>query len=292
MNRLESYRDFYAKLVTGLAGIPQNSTGLINAFASIPREQFLGPGPWRMVTRTGYLMSPTNDSAFVYQDLAIALIPEKHINNGQPSLHARCLAALEIKPGEKVLHVGAGTGYYSAMLAMLAGPQGAVTAFELEKDLAHRAAANLSTYSNVKIENRSGVESPLPECDVIYVSAGATGPMDVWLDALRPGGRLLFPLTGSQGGGVMFLITKTAEDSFAAKFVSPAAFIHCCGARDEDAAKKLDETFKAMQTGATNQNGVTAVQSLRRGTPPDETCCIAGNGWWLSTQSPNAVAKD
>lgn len=292
MNRLEAYRDFYARLVTGLAGVPHTSVGLISAFTSIPREQFLGPGPWRMVTRSGYLTSPTDDPSFVYQDFAIALIPEKHINNGQPSLHARCLAAVQIKAGEKVIHVGAGTGYYSAIIAMLAGPQGAVIAYELEKDLADRAAANLSAYSNVTIANRSGVEGSLPECDVIYVSAGATGPMNAWLNALRPGGRLLFPLTGTHGIGAMFLITKTTQESLAAKFVSSAAFVHCVGAHDEEAAKKLAETFKAMHQGSgTSRNGLTEVQSLRRGTPPDETCCLAGNDWWLSTQPPNASVK-
>lgn len=286
MNRLEAYRDFYARLVTGLAAIPPTASGLVGAFASVPREKFLGPGPWRMVTRTGYLVSPTDDPTFVYQDFAIALIPEKHINNGQPSLHARCLAALEIKPGETIIHAGAGTGYYSALLAILAGNEGSVIACELEKNLADRAAANLSAYPNVTVQNRSAVEPPLPECDVIYVSAGATGPMDAWLDALRPGGRLLFPLTGSQGGGAMFLITKIAAETFAAKFVSPAAFIHCLGARDDGTAKKLDETFKAVQQGGATRNGIASVQSLHRGTRPDESCWFAGNEWWLSTQPP------
>ncbi|MCI0363090.1 MAG: hypothetical protein L0219_04365 [Phycisphaerales bacterium] len=46
-----------------------------------------------------------------YQDALFALVPEKSINNGSPSLYARLLAALDTKPGDHVLHIGAGTGY-------------------------------------------------------------------------------------------------------------------------------------------------------------------------------------
>jgi protein-L-isoaspartate(D-aspartate) O-methyltransferase len=116
----------------------------------------------------------------------------------------------------------------------------------------------------------------LPTCDVIYVNAGATDPMDVWLDALRPGGRVLFPLTPAQGAGGMLLLTRTAADGgFTARFVCQAMFIPCFGARDDEVAKRLTEAFQA--------GGLRNVQSLRRHTPPDSTCWCSGRGWWLST---------
>src|SRR5215467_4085381 len=236
MNRLESFRASYARLVATIAGVSVDSTEstpFIEAFTSVPREQFIGPGPWRIVTNSGYVTVPADDPAFLYQDFAVALQPDKHINNGQPSLHVRCLAALQIKTGEKVVHVGAGTGYYTALLATLVGPTGSVVAYEVDRQLADKAAANLKDYSNISLQNRSGVEAPLPECDVIYVNAGATSPMDAWLDALRTGGRLLFPLTTAHGFGAILLITRNTESQFAAKFVVQAAFIHCLGARDE-----------------------------------------------------------
>jgi protein-L-isoaspartate(D-aspartate) O-methyltransferase len=290
MNRLESFRASYARLVTTIAGIPADSTestAFIEAFALVPREQFIGPGPWRIVTNNGYVAVSTDDPAFLYQDFAVALQPDNHINNGQRSLHVRCLAALQIKTGEKIVHVGAGTGYYTALLATLVGPGGSVIAYEVDQLLADRATANLKNHSNISLQNCSGVEAPLPECDVIYVNAGATAPMDAWLDALRPGGRLLFPLTTLHGFGAMLLVTKITENKLAAKFVVQAAFIHCLGARDEEIGKRLAEAFKTGGIGNyQRQGGMWEVKSLRRNTRPDGTCWFAGNGWWLSTVAP------
>jgi protein-L-isoaspartate(D-aspartate) O-methyltransferase len=284
INPLKAFRTAYARLITAIAGVPADGTRIIEAFASVPRERFIGPAPWQVVTLTGYVTISCDEPAFLHQDFAVALKPDKQINNGQPSLHARCFAALQIKPGEKVFHVGAGSGYYSALLANLTGTGGAVIAYEVDKDLADKASANLAEYPNVTVQNRSGVEGPLPECDVIYVNAGATAPLDVWLDALRPGGRLLFPLTGSQGFGAMLLVTRTADSAFATRFVCQAAFIHCIDARDQETEQKLAEAFKTggimsfQRTG-----GLWDVKSLRRNTEPDGTCWFAGRGWWLST---------
>ena len=275
MDRLESHRAFYASLVTANAGVPATSRRLIEAFASIPRERFTGPGPWQVFTPIGYIPTPSDDPAFLYQDVTVALRGESQINNGQPTLHALCLAALRVEQGEAVVHVGAGSGYYSAILSELTGPTGSVVAYEIEPELARRATDNLADRPNVAVQNRSGSEGPLPACDVLYVSAGATDPMDVWLDALRPGGRLLFPLTPAQGPGGMLLSTRTGEGGFAARFLCQAMFIPCLGARDEEVAKRLTEAFQA--------GGLKNVQSLRRETPPDSTCWCFGRGWWLST---------
>lgn len=197
------------------------------------------------------------------------------INNGQPSLHAACLAALEIAPGETTVHAGAGSGYYTAMLAQLAGPEGTVHAYEIDEELADRARANAASYLNVRVEHSSAVGVSLPPADAIYVNAGATHPVPEWLDALRIGGRLLFPLTPGAGHGAMLLITRTGEDAFAARFVCPAMFIGCVGGRDEAMAAALSEAFKSPDW--------RRVQSLRRDGVPDDTCWCRGDGWWLST---------
>jgi hypothetical protein len=57
-----------------------------------PREHYLGPGPWKVFTLRGYIQTPSDDAAFVYQDVVVALDEERRINNGQPTLHALCLA--------------------------------------------------------------------------------------------------------------------------------------------------------------------------------------------------------
>ncbi len=275
MDRLEGHRQWFARLVTANAGVPPTEQRLIAALASTPREQFLGPGPWRVFTRSGYIETPCDDPALIYQDVLVALKSEVQINNGQPSLHAVCLAALRVKDGETVVHVGAGTGYYSAVLARLTGPTGRVFAYEVDQELAARANGNLAGYHNVEVLHRSGADGPLPASDVVYVNAGATTPLAVWLDPLRPGGRLLFPLTDAQSVGFMLLVTRTATNRLAAQFVCSTKFTPCIGGRDEESAQRLSDAFA--------RGGVAAVRSLHLDTTPDATCWFAGRSWWLST---------
>jgi protein-L-isoaspartate(D-aspartate) O-methyltransferase len=278
VERLEAHRTFFANLITGSVGQPNGR--LSAAFAATPRERFVGDGPWKVFTASGYIDTPSDDPAFLYQNVTIALVQERRINNGEPILHAACLASLDVKEGESVVHIGAGTGYYTAVLSRLTGPTGSVFAYEIEQDLAQRATTNLADLPNVTVYQRSGSEGTLPSCDAIYVNAGATAPLDIWLDALRPGGRLLFPLTpsglgGMPGAGGMLLVTHTEANRFDARFVCPVMFIPCVGARDDETAAKLSEAFK--------RGDLKNVRSLRRHTSPDESCWCSGNGWWLST---------
>ncbi len=304
MEPIETHRKFFAELVASAAGAAKNAR-LIEAFATTPREKFLGPGPWRIFAGGTLLETPTNDPSFLYQDVVVAIAPERHINNGQPVLHALCLSALNIQPGERILHLGAGTGYYTAVLAKLTGEGGTVEAFEIERDLANRARQNLAEYANVTVHLRNASEGALPAADVLYVNAGATTPMRNWLDALRPGVRLLFPLTpgdgpgGAPGAGAMLLVTrppattaklnpevtpvpeaqlapgKSPADTFTARFLSPAMFIPCVGARDDVTGAKLAEAFK--------RGDARNVRSLHRGGIPDASAWCAGENWWLST---------
>ena len=278
MERLEAHRAFFASLITAQAGVPAGR--LSEAFAATPRERFLGPGPWKIFTSTGYITTPTDDPSFLYQDVTVALSEVSKINNGQPVLHAVSLAALNPQPGETAIHIGAGTGYYTAILARLVGDNGKVLAYEIEPALAELAKANLADMENVTVYERSGAEGTLPACNLIYVNAGATAPLDIWLDALLPGGRLLFPLTpdgpgGTPGAGGMLLITRIPPDGYSARFLMPVMFINCQGARDEETAKKLAEAFK--------RGDLRNVRSLRRNSSPDQTCWCEDKGWWLST---------
>jgi protein-L-isoaspartate(D-aspartate) O-methyltransferase len=275
MDRLQAHRLFFAKLITANAGIAPGSE-LEAALASTPREEFVGPPPWRIFTRSGYVESPTDDPALLYQDVVVSLGGEGPFNNGQPTLHAFCLAALSVKRGERVVHVGAGTGYYTTLLAKLVGETGVVNAYEIEPEFARRATKNLAEFSYATVHDRSGTEGSLPECDVLYVSAGATGPLDVWLDALRPKGRLLFPMTAADGSGAMLLITKQEDGGFAARFLLQAQFVPCVGARDERTAQRLSEAF--------HNSGWAKVKSLHRNDEVDESCWFSGDGWWLSTE--------
>jgi protein-L-isoaspartate(D-aspartate) O-methyltransferase len=273
--RTRAHREFFAKLVTANVGLPPGSE-LEAAFASTPREQFVGPPPWKVFTRSGYVETLTDDPAVLYQDVVVSLGSGGPLNNGQPTLHALCLAALAPKKGERVVHVGAGTGYYTTLLAKLVGESGVVDAYEIEPTLAQRAIDNLAAFPNVTVHARSGAEGTLPACDVLYVNAGATEPLAIWLDALRPMGRLLFPMTPDVGVGAMLLVTKQEDGSFTARFLLQAQSISCTGARNEVTERKLAEAFR--------DNSWSKVKSLHRNDEPDDSCWCSGPGWWLSTR--------
>ncbi len=235
----------------------------------------MGKGPWPIFTGSGYLPTLSADPRLLYQDILVGLATNRGINNGQPTLHARCLAACAPRAGESVIHIGAGTGYYTAILAALVGDFGSVIAYEIEADLAEQARKNLRHLQNVKVVSASASTAALPPADVIYANAGATHPLASWLDALTVGGRLIFPLTPNEAFGGMLMVTRRGADSYAASIVTRAAFIPCIGARDDATSEALIAAFETQS--------IKTVKSLRRDASPDATAWCVGSGWWLST---------
>lgn len=276
MNRLQDCREAYAEFVVRSVGTPDPR--LRAAFATTEREHYFGPGPWLIMGGAWSGPSLTADPGQLYQDVLVSLAADRGINNGQPTLHARCLAACRLAPGETAVHIGAGTGYYSAILAALVGPTGCVVAYEIEPDLAERARRNLQHVPNVHVVAGSATGTALPAADVVYVNAGATHPPDPWLDALNPQGRLIFPLTPDTGYGGMLLVTRRGAAAYAAALIARVSFIPCIGARDEPASRALAAAYGTQP--------IESVRSLHRDAFPDASAWCVGAGWWLSTREP------
>jgi protein-L-isoaspartate(D-aspartate) O-methyltransferase len=273
-DRSEYLRSFYASLVCAAA--EARDLRIEQAFRAVKREPFVGPGPWR-ITLGGhpYVMTPNDDPAFIYQNTLVALDSAQGLNIGMPSAHAYWLDGCELKEGETVLQVGVGTGYYTAILAQLVGSSGQVHAYEIDEGLADSARGNLLDLPQVNVQARSGIAPDLPKADLIYVCAGAAQPAKEWLDALRPGGRLIFPLAPAGVYGGMLLVKRPDQGAvWPALFRGRAQFIGCIGLQDEDAGRHLTEAFS---------HGWERVRSLRLDSAVDETCWFAGDGWWLST---------
>jgi hypothetical protein len=130
---LAAARQSYAEELRFTA--PIRSAAVVKAFATVPRERFLGPGPWRIlspVSLSEYWTTENADPRHVYHDVLVAIDQTRRLNNGQPSLWAYLYDQLGLTPGSHVVHVGAGTGYYSAILAEIVGRDGQVTAIEID----------------------------------------------------------------------------------------------------------------------------------------------------------------
>ena len=116
------------RLVAGL-----RNPSVWRAFATVPRERFLGSGPWRVALpdlrlNATYTTTEDADPCWLYHNVSVALDESRDLVSGQPAGVARWIDELNIKPGERVLHLGSGAGYYTAVLAELAGPDGSVLA--------------------------------------------------------------------------------------------------------------------------------------------------------------------
>ena len=198
-------RAVYARAVTTAAHV--RNAGIEAAFAAVPRERFLGDPPWTVICDFGRKLT-TEDLQDLYRDVLVAIDQDRGINNGEPQLWAWVFDKLAVEPGMRVLHVGAGTGYYTAILAELVGPNGQVTAFELEHDLAERARAGLQLWPQAKVLAQDAAELSDIRFDHVVFSCGVTGLPGQWLDEAMAGSKIAVPLTGADHAGVFLMLTR------------------------------------------------------------------------------------
>ena len=277
-DELAILRRAYAKQVLAAAGVADPA--LERALAATERERFLGPGPWQMMRFGGrYGETPDADPLYLYTDDLVAIDAARRLNNGQPSFLARLIHAAGIRPGDHVVHVGTGTGYYTSMMRRLAGPDGRITGIEFDPSLAARAAAHLAGEPGATVLTGDGARIDFAPADVIFVNAGAVRPADPWLDRLTDGGRLVLPLTVDAGGdmgtqGAVFLVTRRG-DAFDARHVSPTRIFPCAGQRDADGEARLAEAFG-------RRGGLDVTRLHRRAPQPGERVWLDGGDWCLT----------
>jgi len=274
MDRLERVRRDFAEKIRSTSAL--RSTALVDALARVPREDFVGPGPWQILrlaeAERGYERTPDDDPRHLYDNVLVALDASRNLNNGEPAFLLRCLDDLDLSPRDRFLHVGCGVGYYTAIAATTVAA-GAVVGIELDDRLAARARRNLASWPNVTVLEGDGSEVASGPFDAILVNAGATEPLPGWLDQLRIGGRLLVPLTVDLpepwlglGAGHMLLVTRHSG-RFSARFTSPVGIFHCAGARTTSGGDLLRQAFL--------RGDHERVRSLRRDEHP------AGPQCWL-----------
>jgi protein-L-isoaspartate(D-aspartate) O-methyltransferase len=280
MTDLTAERRRYADALREKCGL--RSATLVRALATVPRERYLGPGPWDLLAAPAglplaYRATPDADPVHLYQDVLVSIDSARHIHNGQPSFLASLIDALAPAPGEHVVHVGCGTGYYTAVMAEMVGPQGRVTAIDVDPTLAARARENLAPLAHVSVVLGDGTRHDPGPADAILVNAGVTHPVPMWLDRLRPGGRLALPLTvtapvGTLGG--VFTIRRETQ-GYGAELLTPVGIFGCVGGREPDEERNL--------AAAIERGGWEAVRSLRRDAhAPGTDCWLHGDGFCFS----------
>jgi protein-L-isoaspartate(D-aspartate) O-methyltransferase len=281
-------RRFFAEEIEAVAKL--RSAGLVEALAAVPREQFLPPGPWTVVAEgdLGQRSMQTRltadaDPSRVTHNIAVAIDPARQLFNGQPATIGAWIDALDIAPGARVLHVGCGLGYYTAVVAHCAGSSGRVLAFEADATLAEAARRNLAPMPWVEVRADAASQPSGEAFDAILVNAGVTHPLVAWLDALAPGGRMILPLTstmvpmGNIGKGLVVLVTAGADGAIAARVTGFVAIYSAVGIRDAALDAPLG---KAMMAGPEKW---LAIARLRRDPhDPTSSCWLHGASFCLS----------
>ncbi len=229
---------------------------LVSALATVPREAFLGRGPWHILGDRAFARgyAKTGDARHLSHNVLVAIDARRRLNNGLPSFLASLIDQLDLKEGETAYHVGCGTGYYSAIMAETVGKDGRVVAVEVDKELARRARRNLKDYQQVEVMHADGFTHNPGRVDAILVNAGVACLSHVWLEILRAKGRIVVPFTLKNQMGRILKATRSTP-FWRASFVAQVGIYPCFGARNRSAENRLKEAFAG--------GGAETVRSLR-----------------------------
>lgn len=289
---LATYRRMFAEEIEALANL--RTPGLVDAIAAVPRERFLNEGPWLVRSEAdlfaGPRPTPDADARRVYHNYAIAIDPARQLFNGSPSLLASCIDRLRLQPGSRVLHVGTGLGYYTALIARTVGRDGGVVGIEIDEGLAARARVNLGDLPWIDLRTGDGRGPFAERFDAILINAGVTDVEPAWLDALVDGGRLLFPLTAAMppdgliGKGLQILLTKRADGACDAATVSFVAIYSAIGLRDPARDSAIAQAFARSPFPRLTERRIDAHDA-------DGTCWLHVAGGCLSMRAPASRAS-
>jgi len=265
----------YAEEVAALSGA--RSPRLFHALSVVRREEFLPPGPWLIEALNGlYYPSGDADPRRVLHAVGVALDADRLLNNANPVRFAEQMELIEPQLGETVFHVGAGLGYYSAVLAELVGPTGKVLATEIDPGFRERAHGNLKAWPWVELTG-DAMDVTVPPIDVLYSSAGLGTLPPSWLAALKPGGRMVVPITDKRNHGLVLLLRKTEEGHpWSAGLLSFTRHYPCHGTRG-------DADLNAV-SAALGRPPALVTSLVFDQHEAGETCWLHGDGWCVSTR--------
>lgn len=184
---------------------------LLAALRTVPRERFV----------------PEDMVEFAYDDSALPIEAGQTIS--QPYIVALMIEAAAIGPDDRILEVGAGSGYAAAVMSRIGR---AVHAIDRHPDLTNRAAERLAAlgYHNVTLRTGDGTQGWEEQApfDAILVAAGGPCVPRPLLDQLAPGGRLVIPV-GGQGVQRLLRLTRTGASGFREEDLGAVVFVPLIG---------------------------------------------------------------
>ncbi|MFD7456275.1 MULTISPECIES: methyltransferase domain-containing protein [unclassified Streptomyces] len=204
------------------------------AFAQVPRHLFVPyyyvAGERGFERRWGEHPDPEAREqwlrgAYVDTPLAIRLRDGELLSSSsQPSLMALMLAALRVEDGDRVLEIGAGSGYNAALLAHRLGDDDLVTTVDLDPEISESARRHLDAAGHHPVvvtgDGARGVPERAPFDRIIATCALPSIPR-TWLAQCRPGGLILTPLAT----GLVLLTVRDAGQAEGPFLQTPAFFV-------------------------------------------------------------------
>ena len=195
-----------------LAGRGITGRHVLAAMRAVPRHEFVAP----------------KLAGFAYDDSPLPIESDQTIS--QPYIVALMIEAAEVGPGDKVLEIGAGSGYAAAVMGLIAGR---VIAIERHDELAEIAAVRMKRlgYDNVEIVHGDGTRGWPEEApyDAIVVAASGSHVPEVLLRQLSVGGTLVMPIGEPASVQNLVKVRRLGEDEFAQEDLGPVRFVPLIG---------------------------------------------------------------
>ena len=185
---------------------------ILNAFRDVPREAFISP----------------QYAHLAYGDHPLPIEAEQSIS--QPYIVALMIQAARIRPGDRVLEVGAGSGYAAAVIGRIAGR---VVGIERQHELVEVARVRIRRlgYDNVEIVEGDGTKGwpdGAPYNAILAAASGTHVPQPL-IDQLAPGGRLVMPLGEPGWGQELVKVTKGPGDKLIRENLGGVRFVPLIG---------------------------------------------------------------
>lgn len=188
---------------------------VLAAMAEVPRERFV----------------LSDDRDLAYADRALALDCGQTIS--QPWIVAAICQALELEPGDRVLEIGTGSGYSTAVLSRLATTVISVERIEQLAERARRTLAELDVEAVVRVGDGSAGAADQAPFEAIAIHATLPAAPAALLDQLAPGGRLVAPI--ATAGEEVLTRFRAGEDgeggerSYPSEPLAPCRFVPLIG---------------------------------------------------------------